>query len=68
MPIVSRDLRIQGSLVAARQVHQEILEFASHHQIKLIIEEFPMTVEGITECMDKLTASKMRYRGVLVAP
>jgi D-arabinose 1-dehydrogenase-like Zn-dependent alcohol dehydrogenase len=67
MPIVAGELRIQGSLVAARQVHKEMLAFAAHHQIRPIIEQFPMTVEGITESMKKLEDGKMRYRGVVVA-
>lgn len=66
MPIIAQQLRIQGSLVAARQVHREMLAFAAHHQIKPIIEQFPMTVEGIEECVQKLEAGEMRYRGVLV--
>jgi len=36
--------------VAPRQVHRETLEFAARHGIRLIIEEFPMTEAGITEC------------------
>jgi D-arabinose 1-dehydrogenase-like Zn-dependent alcohol dehydrogenase len=66
MPIIAGELKIQGSLVAARQVQRDMLAFAAHHQIKPIIEEFPMTQQGITESMDKLEAGKMRYRGVLV--
>jgi D-arabinose 1-dehydrogenase-like Zn-dependent alcohol dehydrogenase len=67
MPILTGELKIQGSLVAARQVHRDMLAFAAHHQIKPIIEQFPMTEEGITEGMEKLGAGKMRYRGVIVA-
>ena len=67
MPIIAGELKIQGSLVAARQVHKEMLAFAAHHSIKPIIEQFPMTVEGITESMKKLEDGKMRYRGVVVA-
>jgi D-arabinose 1-dehydrogenase-like Zn-dependent alcohol dehydrogenase len=66
MPIIAGELKIQGSLVAARQVHREMLVFAAHHQIKPIIEQFPMTQEGITECMEKLESGSMRYRGVVV--
>jgi D-arabinose 1-dehydrogenase-like Zn-dependent alcohol dehydrogenase len=66
-PIIARELKIQGSLVAARQVHREMLEFAAQHRIRPIIETFPMTVEGIETCMQKLDGGKMRYRGVLVA-
>ena len=45
----------------------EMLSFAARHKIRPIIEEFPMTLEGINEAMDKLAAGKMRYRGVLKA-
>ena len=65
MPILAGELKIQGSLVAARQVQREMLAFAAHHQIKPIIEQFPMTQEGITECLEKLGSGKMRYRGVV---
>jgi len=44
-----------------------MLAFAAHHQIRPIIEQFPMTVEGIEESMKKLEDGKMRYRGVVVA-
>jgi D-arabinose 1-dehydrogenase-like Zn-dependent alcohol dehydrogenase len=43
----------------------EMLEFAARHGIRPIIEEFPMTLQGIDEAMGKLAAGKMRYRGVL---
>lgn len=67
MAIIRKELTIQGSLVAARQVHREMLEFAARHQIRPIIEQFPMTVEGINEAMERLGSGKMRYRGVLIA-
>jgi D-arabinose 1-dehydrogenase-like Zn-dependent alcohol dehydrogenase len=67
MPILAGELKVQGSLVAARQVQRDMLEFAARHGIKPIIETFPMTVEGITESMKKLEEGKMRYRGVLIA-
>jgi len=67
MPIIAGELKIQGSLVAARQVLREMLAFAAHHQIRPIIEQFPMTVEGITESMKKLEEGKIRYRAVVVA-
>jgi D-arabinose 1-dehydrogenase-like Zn-dependent alcohol dehydrogenase len=54
-------------LVAPRQVHREMIEFAGLHGIKPIIEQFLLTVEGITEAMDILNEGKMRYRAVLVA-
>ncbi|EKD21762.1 uncharacterized protein L3040_005748 [Drepanopeziza brunnea f. sp. 'multigermtubi'] len=68
MPLIASELSIQGSLVAARNVHMDMIAFAARHQIRPVIEEFPMTVEGIEEAMKKLADGKMRYRGVLVAP
>ncbi|TVY81660.1 putative formaldehyde dehydrogenase AdhA [Lachnellula suecica] len=65
--ITRMELRVQGSFVAPRQVHKQMIEFAALHGIKPIIEEFPLTVEGITEAMEKLNSGKMRYRGVLLA-
>jgi D-arabinose 1-dehydrogenase-like Zn-dependent alcohol dehydrogenase len=65
--ITDKELRIQGSLVAPRQVHRQMIEFADLHGIRPIIEEFPLTVEGVTEAMEKLKSGNMRYRGVLVA-
>jgi len=65
--ITRKELRVQGTLVAPRQVHREMIEFARLHGIKPIIEQFPLMVEGITEAMDRLNEGKMRYRAVLVA-
>lgn len=67
MPIIKKELTIQGSLVAPRHVHCDMLEFAARHHIRPIIEQFPLSVEGITEALEKLQSGKMRYRGVLVA-
>ena len=65
MPFLYYELSIQGSLVASRQIHRDMLQFAALHKIQPIIQKFPMSVEGITECMDKLNEGKVRYRGVL---
>ncbi|KAI5815154.1 NADP-dependent alcohol dehydrogenase [Pyronema omphalodes] len=59
-------LHIVGSVVATRWVHNEMLEFAARHNIKAMIQEFPMSEEGITEAFDKLDTGKLRYRAVLV--
>ncbi|RDW72704.1 NAD(P)-dependent alcohol dehydrogenase [Aspergillus mulundensis] len=62
-----RGLRVQGGIVAARQVHREMLQFAAFHGVKPIVMRFPMNEKGIGECMKTLEDGKMRYRGVLVA-
>lgn len=67
MGFLAQELRIQGSLVAARQVHREMLGFAARMGIRPIVETFEMSENGIEECMTKLEEGKMRYRGVLVA-
>ena len=65
MTLVGRGLRVLGSIVSARKVHQDMLEFAAFHGIKPINVLYPMTVEGIQDCMNTLEEGKMRYRGVL---
>lgn len=65
MQMVVQGLRIQGSVVAARAVHRKMLAFAALHEIKPIIMEFPLNVEGIEDAMQTLRDGKMRYRGVL---
>ncbi|KAJ7045888.1 chaperonin 10-like protein [Mycena alexandri] len=67
-PIVSYGLTIQGSSVGSRFVNRKMLDFAARHNIKPILERFPLTKSGVEEGMAKLREGKMRYRGVLVAP
>jgi D-arabinose 1-dehydrogenase-like Zn-dependent alcohol dehydrogenase len=66
MGILSSGLRIQGSLIAARHSHIEMLEFAARHGVKPVIEEYPLSCKGITTCLQKLKDGEVRYRGVLV--
>lgn len=42
-----------------------MLDFAARHQIRPMIEEYPMTEKGIKEAMEKLDAGNVRYRAVL---
>lgn len=67
MDLIMGGLRIQGGMIAPRQIHREMLEFASRHKIIPVVEEFPLTVAGATEALQRLLDGKMRYRGVLVA-
>ncbi|TKA22131.1 hypothetical protein B0A50_08188 [Salinomyces thailandicus] len=66
MPSLFNGIRVIFSVVASRYIHQRMLDFAALHQIKPIIEKFPMTEEGITTAMNKLDAGDMRYRAVIV--
>ncbi|KAK5052752.1 hypothetical protein LTR84_002618 [Exophiala bonariae] len=67
MPIIMSGLKVQGSLVAARQIHNEMLNFAAVHNIRPMIQTFPLNLEGINDAFETLEGGKMRYRGVLVA-
>lgn len=66
MPLLMAGIKVQGSIVASRVVHQRMLDFAALHKIEPIVEKFPMTVDGVTEAMHRLEEGDMRYRGVLV--
>jgi D-arabinose 1-dehydrogenase-like Zn-dependent alcohol dehydrogenase len=67
MKVLLNGLKIQGSLVAAREIHREMLEFASIHSIHPIIQTFPLNKQGIDDAFKTLEDGSMRYRGVLVA-
>ena len=66
MGLIMQGISVQGSLVAPRYLHRQMLEFAALHQIKPIIETFPMTEEGIKQAMDKLDRGEVNYRAVLI--
>lgn len=66
MPLLANGLRIQGSIVASRYIHNRMLKFAALHNIKPISQSFPMNVDGITKAMKQLADGNMRYRGVLI--
>lgn len=66
MGLIAAGLTVQGSLVADRQTHREMLEFAAFHGIKPVIQEFNMDVQGIEKAFETLESGQMKYRGVLV--
>ena len=43
-----------------------MLRFAALHGIRPVIEQFPMSVDGIEDAMTKLEQGKVRYRAVMV--
>lgn len=66
MGLILQGISVQGSLVAPRILHRQMLGFAALHGIKPILEKFPMTEEGIKEAMDKLERGEVYYRAVLI--
>ena len=66
MGLILQGISVQGSLVAPRHLHRKMLEFAAQHQIKPVVETFPMTEQGIKQAMDKLERGEVTYRAVLI--
>ncbi|CAG8363596.1 unnamed protein product [Penicillium salamii] len=63
--VVFYGFNIVGTIIASRAVHNQMLEFAALHGIKPLIEEYPMTVDGIEKALNALGAGEVRYRAVL---
>jgi len=66
MPLLVKGITVQGSLVATRAAHRQMLDFAGLHGIKPIVEKFPMSEEGLKTAMDKLEKGDIYYRAVLL--
>lgn len=66
MPLILQGISIQGSLVASRNVHRKMLEFAAFHKVEPIVEKYPMTEEGIKSAMERLDKGQVVFRAVLV--
>jgi D-arabinose 1-dehydrogenase-like Zn-dependent alcohol dehydrogenase len=66
MPLIDKGIAVQGSLVATRSVHRQMLAFAAVHGIRPVIQTFPMTEEGIKEALDRLDKGEVKYRAVLL--
>ncbi|XXG98140.1 hypothetical protein Hte_004461 [Hypoxylon texense] len=66
LPLIAGGITVQGSIIASRYIQKRMLEFAALHQIKPVLEIFPLTEAGIVEAMDKLEQGKIHFRAVLV--
>ncbi|OTB01198.1 hypothetical protein M426DRAFT_323707 [Hypoxylon sp. CI-4A] len=67
LPLVLQGIAVQGSLVASRIHHRQMLEFAALHNIKPITQVFPLTEAGIREAIKKLENGDVHLRAVLTA-
>lgn len=63
--IVEKQLKITGSLVGKRYTHRKMLEFISRTGVRAIIEELPMTEDGLNTAVERLDKGDVRYRFVL---
>ncbi|KAJ3849018.1 chaperonin 10-like protein [Lentinula lateritia] len=62
---VRNGLHISGSVIATRFMQKKALEFAARNGVHVIVERFPMTLDGVRTAMARLRDGKMRYRAVL---
>ncbi|KAJ7646971.1 chaperonin 10-like protein [Roridomyces roridus] len=67
MPLVTRGITLQGSIICSRATHKRMLNFAARNKIEPVVELFPLTKSGVEEGMGRLREGKVRYRAVLVA-
>ncbi|RAL04045.1 NAD(P)-dependent alcohol dehydrogenase [Aspergillus ibericus CBS 121593] len=65
MPTIARGISIVGSCVSSRYPQNKMMDFAARHKIHSIVEQYPMTLEGVTHAVDRLQSGKIRYRGVI---
>ncbi|CEH18456.1 Alcohol dehydrogenase, class V [Ceraceosorus bombacis] len=66
--LISKEIRIQGSMVASRAVHRIMLDFSARTRSWPWIELLPMSPEGVEEAVNRLDAGQVRYRFVLQHP
>jgi D-arabinose 1-dehydrogenase-like Zn-dependent alcohol dehydrogenase len=66
LPFLMKSVNVIYSTNGPHDEYDKLLAFAALHQIRPIVEKFPMSTEGIEESMRKLESGEMRYRGVLV--
>lgn len=44
-----------------------MLDFAARHDVRPMVDEFPLTLEGVNAAFDAMAKGKLRFRAVLVA-
>jgi alcohol/geraniol dehydrogenase (NADP+) len=62
-PMISSQLSFGASPLGSPATTQTMLEFVARHNIKPVVEEYPMS--KVNEAMDRLKSGKARYRIVL---
>jgi D-arabinose 1-dehydrogenase-like Zn-dependent alcohol dehydrogenase len=65
--IMTKEINIHGALSSKPNDIDMMLKFASEHNVRPMIEEFPMTEEGAAAAIAKLNNGSIRYRGILVS-
>ncbi|KAJ1944325.1 hypothetical protein FBU59_002633 [Linderina macrospora] len=63
---VNSEVKITGSLIGGKNIIKQTLDFAAEHNIRPIIERFPMA--KVNEALEHMDQGKARYRVVLENP
>jgi uncharacterized zinc-type alcohol dehydrogenase-like protein len=66
LAFIQSQLDIKGSVIGGRLAIELMLEFASRHNIKAQLEEYPFNLEGLEKAIDTCNKGKARYRAILV--
>ncbi|KAL5314087.1 hypothetical protein ACEPPN_018511 [Leptodophora sp. 'Broadleaf-Isolate-01'] len=66
-PFLLKEISFIGQCTSTPASVDKLLELASIHGVKPILEEYPLSVDGITDALKHLQAGEVRYRGVLKA-
>lgn len=66
-PFLHKELQMVGSCTSTPIGVEKMLHFAAVNGIKPVIEEYPMSVKGIEDAIQRLRSGEVRYRGVLKA-
>ncbi len=54
MSLIINGFLVQGSVIAPRAIHNKMLEFAAVHNIRPMIEKFPLDKESIDKAFEHL--------------
>ncbi|KAJ3787474.1 chaperonin 10-like protein [Lentinula aff. detonsa] len=65
IPTIANGIKIAGTTPSGILIMSQTLEFAERNNIRPIIQEFPMTEDGIMDAMARLKNGDIRYRAVL---
>ncbi|KAI8972129.1 chaperonin 10-like protein [Pilobolus umbonatus] len=64
--VIDGQLSLRGGIVGGRAIVPLMLEFAHRHHIKPVVQEFPLSEEGVKEAVELCGSGKARYRAVLI--
>jgi len=64
-PFLRKEITFTASCTATPEDAKYMLEFAAKHDIRPVVEPFPLSADGVAKAIDRLNSGKLRYRAVL---